>query len=314
MTGFWENLAGIFTNANFYFAVIRVTAPILFATLGCAIAEKAGSTNMGMEGIMLVSAFTGVIASAFSGSVWVGLIAALIAGVLMGLVVAYFALKLKVDIILVGIAVNLIGTGLTGFLIYVFTGDRSTTTSLQSGMLPQLHIPGLQDIPVLGSILSGHNILTYLSYIMVAIMAFLMYKTCLGLRIRAVGENPDAAASVGVGVNKTKTIALAISGLMGGFAGAFMSMAYLSYFAKGITAGRGYIALAACAMGSANPLGSMLTSILFGFFYALSTYARTLNIPDQLVTTLPYLATLVGLVIYSIKVRQNELKKLNTKE
>ncbi|MBR5291785.1 MAG: ABC transporter permease [Clostridia bacterium] len=314
MTGFWENLAGIFTNANFYFAVIRVTAPILFATLGCAIAEKAGSTNMGMEGIMLVSAFTGVIASAFSGSVWVGLIAALIAGVLMGLVVAYFALKLKVDIILVGIAVNLIGTGLTGFLIYVFTGDRSTTTSLQSGMLPQLNIPGLQDIPVLGSILSGHNILTYLSYIMVAIMAFLMYKTCLGLRIRAVGENPDAAASVGVGVNKTKTIALAISGLMGGFAGAFMSMAYLSYFAKGITAGRGYIALAACAMGSANPLGSMLTSILFGFFYALSTYARTLNIPDQLVTTLPYLATLVGLVIYSIKVRQNELKKLNTKE
>lgn len=314
MTGFWENLAGIFTNANFYFAVIRVTAPILFATLGCAIAEKAGSTNMGMEGIMLVSAFTGVIASAFSGNVWVGLIAALIAGVLMGLVVAYFALKLKVDIILVGIAVNLIGTGLTGFLIYVFTGDRSTTTSLQSGMLPQMHIPGLQDIPVLGSILSGHNILTYLSYIMVAIMAFLMYKTCLGLRIRAVGENPDAAASVGVGVNKTKTIALAISGLMGGFAGAFMSMAYLSYFAKGITAGRGYIALAACAMGSANPLGSMLTSILFGFFYALSTYARTLNIPDQLVTTLPYLATLVGLVIYSIKVRQNELKKLNTKE
>lgn len=314
MNTFWENLVGIFTNANFYFAVIRVTAPILFATLGCAIAEKAGSTNLGMEGIMLVSAFTGVIASAFSGSVWVGLIAALIAGVLMGLVVAYFALKLKVDIILVGIAVNLIGTGLTGFLIYVFTGDRSTTTSLQSGVLPQLHIPGLKDIPVLGSVLSGHNVLTYLSYIMVAIMAFLMYKTCLGLRIRAVGENPDAAASVGVGVNKTKTIALALSGLMGGFAGAFMSMAYLPYFAKGITAGRGYIALAACAMGSANPVGSMLTSILFGFFYALSTYARTLNIPDQLVTTLPYLATLVGLVIYSMKVRQNELKKLNTKE
>ncbi len=314
MSTFWENLAGIFTNANFYFAVIRVTAPILFATLGCAIAEKAGSTNMGMEGIMLVAAFTGVIASAFSGSVWVGLIAALIAGVIMGLMVAYFALKLKVDIILVGIAVNLIGTGLTGFLIYVFTGDRSTTTSLQSGVLPQVHIPGLQDLPVIGSILSGHNVLTYVSYIMVAIMSFLMYKTCLGLRIRAVGENPDAASSVGVSVNKTKTIALAISGLMGGFAGAFMSMAYLPYFAKGITAGRGYIALAACAMASATPLGSMLTAILFGFFYALSTYARTLNIPDQLVTTLPYLATLVGLVVYSIRVRRNELKKLNTKE
>lgn len=314
MSTFWENLIGIFTNANFYYAVIRVTAPILFATLGCAIAEKAGSTNMGMEGIMLVAAFTGVIVSAFTGSIWLGLLAALIAGVLMGLAVAYFALKLKVDIILVGIAINLIGTGLTGFLIYVFTGDRSTTTSLQSGVLPQLFIPGLQDVPVLGAILSGHNVLTYVSYLMVAVLSFTLYKTCLGLRIRAVGENPDAASSVGVNVLKTKTIALAISGLMGGFGGAFMSMAYLPYFAKGLTAGRGYIALAACAMSNANPVGGMLTSILFGFFYALSTYARSLNIPDQLVSTLPYAATLVGLVIYSIRKRRNELKKLNTKE
>ena len=128
-----------------------------------------------------------------------------------------------------------------------------------------------------------------------------------------MGENPDAARSVGVSVNRTKTIALAISGLLGGLGGAFMSMAYLPYFAKGITAGRGYIALAACAMGHATPIGSLLTSILFGFFYALSTYARTLGIPDQLVTMLPYVATLVGLVIYSIRARQKEQKRLHLK-
>lgn len=116
MSTFWDNLSGIFSNVNFYFAVIRVTAPILFATLGCAVAEKAGSTNLGMEGIMLVAAFTGVIFSAFFGGVWVGLLAAIIAAVLMGLAIAYFSLKLKVDIILVGIAINLIGTGLTGFV------------------------------------------------------------------------------------------------------------------------------------------------------------------------------------------------------
>ena len=143
MSTFWDNLSGIFSNVNFYFAVIRVTAPILFATLGCAVAEKAGSTNLGMEGVMLVAAFTGVIFSAFFGGVWVGLLAAIIAAVLMGLAIAYFSLKLKVDIILVGIAINLIGTGLTGFLIYVLTGDRSTTTSLQSGVLPQISIPGI---------------------------------------------------------------------------------------------------------------------------------------------------------------------------
>ena len=313
MSNFWDNLSGIFSNVNFYFAVIRVTAPILFATLGCAAAEKAGSTNLGMEGIMLVAAFTGVIFSAFFGGVWVGLLAAIIAAVLMGLAIAYFSLKLKVDIILVGIAINLIGTGLTGFLIYVLTGDRSTTTSLQSGVLPQISIPGIQDTPILGSVLLGHNVLTYVSYMVVAVISFLLYKTSLGLRIRAVGENPDAARSVGVSVNRTKTIALAISGLLGGLGGAFISMAYLPYFAKGITAGRGYIALAACAMGHATPIGSLLTSILFGFFYALSTYARTLGIPDQLVTMLPYVATLVGLVIYSIRARQKEQKRLHLK-
>ena len=128
------------------------------------------------------------------------------------LFVAYFSLRLKVDIILVGIAINLVGTGLTGFLIYVLTGDRSTTTSLQSGVLPQISIPGIQDIPILGSVLLGHNVLTYVSYMVVAVISFLLYKTSLGLRIRAVGENPDAARSVGVSVNRTKTIALAISG------------------------------------------------------------------------------------------------------
>ncbi len=304
----------IFLNPNFYYTILRVSAPIMFAAIGCAIAQKAGSINMGMEGIMQVSALTGVLVSAFGGGVWLGLVCAVIMGTIWGLGVAYFSLKLRVDIILVGIAINSIGAGATVFAMYVFTGDRATTTSLQSGYLPQVEIPLIKDIPVIGQILSNHNVLTYVAYIAVAVIAFLLYKTRMGLRIRAVGENPDAASSVGVSVNKIKTIALAISGALGGFAGAYMSMAYLSFFSKGLTAGRGFIGLAACAMGNATPLGTMLTTMLFGFFYALSNFARTFNMPDQLVSMLPYVAVMIGLVIYSIIKRNKEMKKLNQKD
>lgn len=303
----WEILLSIFTNVTFYYAIFRVTAPILYATIGCAVAEKAKCTNMGMEGIMLISAWTAVMVSAkigipLFGELWgpfLGLFAAVVAGTVMGLVVAFFALKMKVDIILVGIATNLIGTGATSFFMYVITGDRATTTSLQSGSLPVLSIPLIKDIPVLGQIISGQNILTYFSWVVVIIIAFMMYKTKLGLRIRAVGENPDAASSVGISVNKIKTTALGISGCIGGFGGAFMSLVYLSYFSNGITAGRGFIALAACAMGNADPVSSALTALLFGFFYDLANYASATSIPSQLVSMIPYLTTIIGLVIYS---------------
>ena len=210
----------------------------------------------------------------------------------------------------IGIATNLIGTGATAFFMYVITGDRATTTSLQSGTLPALSIPLLKDIPVIGEILSNQNILTYFSWIVVFIIAFMMYKTKLGLRIRAVGENPDAASSVGISVNKIKTTALGISGCIGGFGGAFMSLVYLSYFSSSITAGRGFIALAACAMGNAEPISCALTALLFGFFYDLANYASSTQIPSQLVAAIPYLATIIGLVIYSIRRTAREKRLL----
>lgn len=314
MSEFFQTLGGILINPQFYYSVILMTAPIIFATMGCAVAQKAGSTNLGMEGIMLISALTAVLVSAYTKSIWLGFAAGLVIGVFMGLFIAYFALKLRVDIILVGIAVNLIGSGSTVFAMYVFTGDRATTTSLLSGYLPRLDIPLIRNIPFLGEMISNQNILTYLAYISVFVLAFMLYKTRLGLRIRAVGESPNAASSVGVSVIKTKTTALLISGLFGGLGGVFMSMAYLSYFSKGMTGGRGFIALAVCAMGNANPVPCMLTSMLFGLFYALSTYARTLSIPDQIVTMLPYIATIVGLVIYSAREKAKKNKSINKKD
>lgn len=302
----------IFTNPNFYANVLAVTPPILFAALGCAIAEKASATNMGMEGIMLISSLCGVLASYYIGHTnpWLELLVAVGVGALLGYLVAVFAFKLQVDIILVGIAMNLLGSGGTAFFMYVFTGDRSSTNSLQSGVLPQINIPVIKDIPVLGSILSGQNVLTYIAYIMIFVMSYLTFKTKLGLRIRAVGENDNAAESVGISSVKIKTIALIISGILGGMGGAFMSSAYVSYFSKGLTAGRGYIGLAACSMGGANPVPTALTSILFGFFYALSNFARNTGISDNIVKMWPYIATIVGVVIYSIKQTNDEKKRL----
>ena len=305
-------LLEIFTNANFYHSVLAVTPPILLAALGCAIAAKADMTNMGMEGIMAISSLSGVMASILLGQdhPWIELIVAMIVGGILGYLVAVFNLKLKVDIILVGIALNLIGGGGTAFFLYLLTGDRSTSNSFVSGTLPNIDIPFIKDIPFLGTVLSGQNILTYVSYILIAVLSFLLFKTKLGLRIRAVGENANACESVGISSTKTRTIALIISGVLGGMGGAFMSSVYLSYFQRGCAAGRGFIALAACSLGEANPIPVALTSLLFGLFYALSNFARSTGISSYVLNTWPYIVTIISLIIYSIGRERKERKRL----
>lgn len=288
----------IFSTA-FGYAILRVTTPILFAALGALISDRAGVTNIGLEGIMLTSALVGVIVSALTGSAWIGLLAAVIAGILIGLFIAYFALNLKTDIILTGIAVNLMASGGTIFVLYLVAHDKGMSASLNSKIMPSVALPLIKDIPVLGPILSGHNILTYFSLIAVFLVYILLYKTPLGLRIRAVGENSNAADSVGISVNKIRYIALAISGALAGFGGAYLSMGYVSWFSTNMTAGRGFIALAAEAMGRGTPLGTFLTSLLFGFADALSNSLQSLRIPAEFVQMIPYIATLLGLVIYA---------------
>ena len=308
----------ILSNPNFYANVVAVTPPLLLAGLGCAIAQKSGEVQMGMEGIMTMASFCGVLTAHYVGVIlghpatWLGLLVSILVGGLLGYLVAVFNLKLKVDIVLVGIAMNLLGGGLTAFLLPMVTPnhDRSSTGSLLSGVLPEIKIPLLGDIPYIGNIFFNQNILTYIAYILIIVMAFLMFKTKLGLRIRAVGENSNAAESVGISSVKIKTIALIISGCLGGLGGAFMSTVYLSYFSTGIVAGRGFIGLAACSMGEGNPIPTALTSILFGFFYALSNFARTTGISDNLIKSWPYIATMIGLVIYSVNKKRVERKRL----
>ncbi len=301
--------AAIFTT-EFAFSILRVTTPILFAALGALISNRAGIVNIGLEGIMLTSALMGVLFSAYTGSAWLGLLGAAAGGVLIAGMLAFFTLKFKTHIILGGIAINAFASGGTIFVLYLLTGDKGTSSSVASKVLPNIDIPLIKDIPVLGPIISGHHVLTYLSLIAVAAVYYLLKRTPLGLQIRAVGENPQAAQSVGVKVVRTQYIALLLSGLFASLGGAYMSMGYLSLFTRDMTAGRGWIALAAESMGRSTTIGTALASFLFGFAEAMSNVLQLFKIPAELVSTVPYVVTVIGLVIYSI----SESRKKGTKK
>ncbi len=299
----FEQFLDSILKAEFLFSIIRITAPILFAALGAVVAEKAGVVNIGLEGIMSISALFGVLFSYWTQSWLVGVLGALIIGVLLGLLIGFFALKLKTDIILAGIAVNMIGGGGTIFLLYMFTGMRGNTGALvsQNILIPTIDIPLINSIPILGETISGHALLTYVAFILVFLIAALLYKTSLGLNIRAVGENDHAAQSVGISVLQVKYIAIGISGALAGLGGSFMSMYYSQGWNSGMIAGRGFIALAAQAMGRGEPVGTMLSSLLFGFAQALRTKVSGLQgVSSYLVSLIPYVFTIVGLVLYAI--------------
>lgn len=301
-----NNFIALFLTPAFAFAILRVTTPILFASLGSVISDKAGVSNIAMEGTMLTSSLAGVLVSAYSGSAFVGLLAALLVGVLFSAFMAYISLYLGTKIIMAGIALNLFASSFTVYVLYMFTGQKGNSASLASKQLPTINLPIIKDIPVLGEILSGHNVLVYVALISIAVIYVMLNRTKLGAHIKAVGENPSAAASVGINVRKVQFISLCLSGLLAGFGGAFMSMGYLSMFTRDMIAGRGWIAIAASAMGKSMVIPTVITSFLFGIFSAIGNVLQLQNMPSELISTLPYVAVFIGLVGYSIRKSKKE--------
>ena len=309
------NFLKMLATPEFFYSIIRISAPILFATLAAVVVEKAGFANIGLEGLMMFAALSGSLVSYYAGSWFWGFLAALATGVIMSLVMGFFAFKLKTDIILVGIAVNMMGSGGTLFLCKVITNltegkAMASTTGLitRSLCIPDITIPLLNHIPFLGRVISGHNLLTYLAFLFCLLTSLMLYKTPLGLNIRAVGENPDAAASVGVSVMKIRYTAMAFSGLMSGFGGAFMSMAYAQGWSLDMVSGRGFIALAAQAMGGGECLGGMLSALVFGFAQALGIKFSAIGLDSNLASPIPYAVTILGLVIFAL-VRSSRIRK-----
>jgi len=292
----------ILLKSEFWFAVIRSTTPVLFATLAANLASKSGVINIAIEGTMLIAALVGVIASAFTNSLLLGLFFGLLSGVLVTLALSYFSLKLKSNIIITAIAINLAATGGTVFALYTITGDKSVSAVLKSAVFPTVNIPIIRDIPFIGSTLSGHNLLTYVALISVAVIYILLYKTPLGTRIRAVGESEAAAESVGININKTKTIALVLSGML-------LSMGYLSMFTAGMTSGRGFVALATDAMSGSNPIGGLLSSLIYGFSDSLANYLQNTAVPLQFIQAFPYVFIVIMFTVFSyVNKRKNKVE------
>lgn len=304
-----DSIFGMIWTETFWFAVIRVTTPILFATLGAVVASRAGAINIGIEGMMLTGALMGVLFSAFTQNVWLGLLATVLSGVILSALLAYFSLKLKTNIILTGIAINILSAGGTVFLLSAVTGDKGISTSLDSLVLPTVKIAVLETVPIVGKIFSGHNILTYLSLVCIVLIHVLLNHTALGLRIKAVGESPESAESVGINVFKIKFTALIISGILASLGGAFLSMGYVSWFSSGMTSGRGYIALAARAIAGNTSAGSLLASLLFGFAGTLSNYLQSFDIPVEFIHMTPYMITIVGFIVISIVNKKKEAER-----
>lgn len=263
----------------------------------------------------MLAALFGSLFTYYSGSWLFGLIMAMLTGAVIGILMAFFAFNLQTDIILTGTAINMIGAGGTIFLVRVITGitegqQMTSTNALITSNLqvPVINIPLLKDISILGDIFSGQSLLTYLAFLLVFLVWVLLYKTPLGLNIRSVGENPNAASSVGVSVLKMKYVVMIISSILAALGGAYMSMSYSMGFSQNMVAGRGFIALATQAMGGGEPLGSMWAALVFGFAQALSVKASAVGVDSNLVSPIPYLATIIGLVAFAVIERNKAIK------
>ena len=295
-------------------ALLRAAAPIILAALGGLVAELAGVVNVALEGLMLLAAFFGVIGSAYAlqwfpgAAPWVapliGLLAGFAAAVLGALLLAVFHLEFGADLIVAGIGINLLAAGLTVFLMVTLTGDKGSTATLASSVLPVLHLQGLQGWPALDTLLNGdgrggHPLLVWVAFGAAALLSFTLYRTRLGLRLRAVGENPVAARAGGLPAKRLQYLALATSGVLAGLGGLYLSMGYLTLFQAEMSAGRGFLALAAVFMGGRRPLGTVLAALLFGASSVLATQLALFDIPSQVVYMVPPLVTIVALVVFS---------------
>lgn len=297
----------IIFSSDFFFTAIRVMTPILYAAMACMVFGKGGIDAIATEGIMLISALAGPLVSYYTNSYVMGVMGALLTGAVLAVLYGYITISLKTDSILTGIALNTFALGITVLLVYYTTGEKGSTQSLKGPVVPNVNIPIIEDIPFIGQVVSGQNLLTYLAFLLLGILAYGIYKTPTGLRIRSVGENPEAAKSVGISVMRYKYIALIVAGSMAGLGGAFMSMGYVSFFSKQMIAGRGFIGMAAESMGRGTPGGILLSSLIFGMADSLAIRLQILDLPIYLIQTIPYVITIVAISVYSYKVKKSKI-------
>ena len=286
---------------RFLLTIIRLATPIVFAALGAFIAASTGIGNIAIESIMTFAALAGVLGSYLSGSAWVGVIIGFIVGMLTAMIIAFFSMKLGADAFLIMIALNTFADAVAIFILYQLTGDKGTTASLATPILDVVNIPIIKDIPILGDILSGQYVLTYICWILVIIMFIVIYKTPLGMRMRACGLNADAARTAGINVEKLQVLSLALSGFFAALGGVYLSLNYLKIFSKGMVSGQGWMGVAANGIANGNYWSLILSAVIFAVFRAVSIiFSSNSAFPTDLVGAIPYFSVFVILTAVSI--------------
>jgi len=280
-------------------AMMRMATPIIFATLGEILAERSGVLNLGIEGIMLMGAMTGFLVTFNSGSIWAGVLAAAMVGMLLGLLMAFLAVNLGLSQHVSGLGITLFATGLAMFIYRLHFGSPTVPPTIEP--FRQITLPLLSKIPIIGPGLFTQYSLTYIAWLLVPAMSILLYKTKLGLKIRTVGENPVVADTVGVNVTLTRTLCLIFGGALMGIGGAFLTLAHQNMFLIDVIGGRGWVAIAMVIFGNWDPFKGALGALIFGFLDGLQLRLQGMGIAISfhLFLMIPYLLTIVALISVS---------------
>jgi simple sugar transport system permease protein len=280
---------------------IRLATPYLYAAIGETFAQRSGVLNLGVDGIMLMGAYTGFFVAFQTNNLWLGLLAAALVGLLMGLLMSVVSVTLQAEQGISGIGLNLFGFGLSTLLFKVSLGGVESISGFQP-----VRIPLLGDIPYIGDIFFNHNVLVYGAFLLVPIATFVLNKTTFGLKVRAVGQNPQAADTLGVNVTLIRYTTVCIGGVFAGIAGASLSLALINLFQENMTSGMGFIAVALVYFGSWRPAGVLVGALLFSLVNALQLWVQVkgINIPYDVAVMMPYLLTIFALTLSGRRARQ----------
>ncbi|MEK3731818.1 MULTISPECIES: ABC transporter permease [Paenibacillus] len=293
-------------------SALRVLTPILLAALGGALCSRVGLFNVGLEGFMLLGAFSAVAGNYFFGNVVYAIVFAIIVVSLFSLVFGYLSIHLKANVIVVGVAMNALAAGITTFSLRAIFDVKGAFYDNTMVGLPKWNIPIIENIPVLGPILAGLTPLVYVAFLIAGLMWYYFYRTKSGFRFLAAGENPLAARSVGIRVTRYQYGAVLASGVLCALGGAQLSLGQVTMFTEGMTAGRGFIALVATMLGQSGPLGVTAASLLFGFMDALSIRFQGLALPTHFTQMLPYVVTILAMFFFKDKSFQQDALKQGT--
>ena len=285
--------------ASVFNSTLRYMTPILLVCLCAGVCSKARVFNIGLEGTLLMSAFFAFLTQYFTRNIYLAVFVGILTGMAGTFVIAFFIVKMNGEPMIVGMAVNKFAQGLTTFLLQMIFHTKGTVSDTSMKGLTKVVIPGLKDIPVIGTMFSNLTVVDYLAFILSVVMFIVMYRTVIGFRIRCIGVNPEAASSLGIRVPTYQIIATTLSGSMIGLAGCLLSLGSVTMFMQNISAARGYVALAANNLCFGHPIGALASSALFGFTTALSQVLQNTAIRQQILQCIPYVSTILAMAIFN---------------